>query len=109
MPDERELLDRIESIPAAPDRIAEVRDYTVQAGSEDKFEALWRNFATELARQPGCIFLRLHRDTEKPTHYVIYNLWESCRALIDAIRALPEEPAYPIAGEPHLIYLRTAI
>jgi quinol monooxygenase YgiN len=53
--------------------------------------------------------MRLHRDTENPTHYVSYALWKSRRTLIDAIRALPDEPAYPIIGEPHLNYVRTAI
>jgi heme-degrading monooxygenase HmoA len=107
--DERELINRIERVPAAPDRIVEMQDYTLQPGSEDVFEALWRDFAAELSHQPGCILLRLHRDIEKPSHYVSYGLWESRRTLVDSIRSMPEAPAYPISGEPHLTYVRAVI
>lgn len=109
MVDERELTDRIERVPAAPDHIAEMQDYTVQPGSEDNFEALWHDFAAELSHQHGCILLRLHCDTEKPSHYVTYTLWESHWALVDSIRSMPEAPVYPISGEPHLTYVRTVI
>ena len=109
MLDERELIDRIERIPAAPDHIAEMRDYTVQSGNEDSFETLWHAFAAEQSQQPRCIFLRLHRNTEQPLHYVTYNLWRSRRALVDTIRAMPEEPAYAITGEAHLTYVRMAL
>lgn len=109
MTDERELINRIDRVPAAPDHIAEMRDYNVEAGSEGDFEKLWHAFAAEQSQQPGCVFLRLHRDLEKPSHYVTYNLWKSRQALIDAIRALPEEPTYPLTGEVHLTYMRTAI
>jgi quinol monooxygenase YgiN len=109
MQEQRELINRIERIPAAPDYIAEMQDYTVQSGNEDDFEKLWHGFAATQSQQPGCIFLRLHRDMERPSHYVAYSLWKSRRALVDAIRELPEEPVYPITGEPHLTFVRTVM
>src|SRR5436190_18928124 len=109
MLNEHELLNRIERIPAAPDRIAEVQDFSVQPDNADKFESLWHEIASQQVLQPGCLFLRLHRDTEKPSHYVGYNLWDSRRVLVNAIRAMPDEPAYPVSGEAHLTYVRTAI
>jgi len=109
MLDKRELLNRIERIPAAPDRIVEVQDFSVQPDSADKFETLWHEIVSRQALQPGCSFLRLHRDTETPSHYVAYNLWDSRRALVAGIRPMPEEPAYPISGETHLTYARTAV
>src|SRR5260370_5715429 len=100
MLDQRQLANRIERIPDAPDRLIEMCEYAVKPGSEATFEAQWREFAWQRARHDGCIFLRLHRDLEKTSHFITYDLWESRLALIGAIRSLPDEPGYPLAGGP---------
>src|SRR5262249_27081419 len=107
MIDEIEMTQRIGRNPGAASRIGQTHDYTVQTGSEDSFEKQWHEFAAIQSQRSGCVFLRLQRDTEKPSHYVTYNLWKARCSLVDAIRATPEEPTYPITGEPHLTYMRT--
>ena len=88
MLDERELENRIERIPAAPHRLIEMCEYAVKPGSEATFEVQWREFAVQRTRHDGCIFLRLHRDVEKTSNFVTYDLWESRLALIGAICAV---------------------
>jgi quinol monooxygenase YgiN len=106
MLDERELENRIERIPAAPERLIEMCEYAVKPGSEATFEGQWREFAAQRARRDGCIFLRLHRAVEKTSHFITYDLWESRLALMGAIRSLPDEPGYLLAGEAHRTYIR---
>src|SRR5262249_14417349 len=106
MLDERELENRIERIPAAPNHLIEICDYAVKPGSEATFEVQWRQFAAQRARHSGCTFLQLLQEVEKTSHFITYDAWESRLALVGVIRALPEEPAYPLAGEVHRTYIR---
>jgi quinol monooxygenase YgiN len=84
MIDERELENRIERIPAAPDRLFVVRHFAVS--DQAAFESQWRDYAALQAAQDGCIFQRLHHDLEKSGHYMTYDLWWSRLALIGALR-----------------------
>ncbi len=106
MIDERELENMIERVPAVPDRLFVMRTYSVQPGSEPEFEALWGGFATERAVLDGCVFQRLHRNAEKPSQFVNYDLWRSREALIGAIRSTANFPAFPLAGRVHETYVR---
>lgn len=106
MADERELQNRIERVPAAPDQLFVLRAYNVQPGSEMSFEALWRDFAARVIQQPGCLFLRLHRDVEKPTRFLVYEWWRSRLALIGAMHRSGDLPAYPLAGHVHEDFVR---
>lgn len=108
MVDERELENRVERVPAAPDRIFVLRSYTVQPGNESVFEVTWREFAVEQAKQDGCLLQRLHRDLEAPSHFVAYEVWHSRLALIGAIRHTQGLPAYPLAGPVHQTFVRLA-
>jgi quinol monooxygenase YgiN len=84
MLDERELHNRIERVPAAPDRLLAIRTFT---GSD--FASRWEEYAAAQVKQDGCLFLRLHRDLEKTGQYVTWDLWKSRYRLIEAIRAMP--------------------
>src|SRR5260370_34255302 len=90
MLDQRQLANRIERIPDAPDRMIEMCEYAVKPGSEATFEAQWREFARQRARHDGCIFLRLHRDLEKTSHFITYDLWAPRLALTRAILSIPD-------------------
>ncbi len=106
MIDERDLENLIERVPAAPDRLFVIRTFSVQAGGEPQFEALWGGFAAEQAGKNGCVFQRLHRIVEKPSQFVSYDLWKSRQALIGAMRATTHIPAYPLSGRVHETYAR---
>ncbi len=106
MIDERELENMIERVPAAPDRLYVIRSYPARPGAEAEFEVLWGGFAARQAQQDGCIFTRLHRDVEKPSSFVSYELWKSRLALTRAIRAMADVPAYPVGGRVHETYMR---
>jgi quinol monooxygenase YgiN len=106
MADERELQNRVERVPAAPNQLFVLRTYNVQPGSEEGFGSLWRDFAAKMIQQPGCLFLRLHCDLERPARFLTYELWQSRLALIGAIRRSGDQPAYPLVGHVHEDFVR---
>ena len=105
MLDERELENRIERIPAAPGQIVVLQSFSIQPESESAFEALWHDFGVILAAQPGCRLLRLHRDLEVPARFMSFEIWDSRRALVGAIRGV-EAPDYPTAGHAREVYVQ---
>jgi heme-degrading monooxygenase HmoA len=106
MLDEREIENRIERVPAAPDRLLVLSEYAITAGNQDAFEAQWRESALSQSQQAGYIFLRLHRDAENPARFVTYDLWKSRSALITAIRSLADETTNPLSRTTHQTFVR---
>src|SRR5258705_9981388 len=104
--DVREIENRVERVPAAPNRLHVMNVYSVRAGAEAEFEGLWREQSVSQLAARGCEFVRLHRDIEKPLQYVTYDLWKDRAALISAIRAMGEMPAYPIVGRARLTFVQ---
>jgi quinol monooxygenase YgiN len=58
-------------------QVASVRHFYLKVNSEPDFERLWTQSAQSEAVQDGCLYKRLHRDLNLPTHYVSYSLWTS--------------------------------
>ncbi|MEP7287946.1 MAG: antibiotic biosynthesis monooxygenase [Chloroflexota bacterium] len=103
MADKRELLNRIERIPAAPGQLFVLREYN---SSDAAFEPRWYAFAALQIAQRGCRFVRLHRDLEQPSQLVTFDLWQSRRALVTALQTLPDKPI--VSGVAHQTFLRLA-
>ena len=74
MADERDLLNRIQRIPAAPDRLVVLRESNA---SDPAFERRWHDYAALQMTQQGCRFVRLHRDIDQPLRYMTFDLWQS--------------------------------
>src|SRR5258708_26056519 len=105
MPDEREIENRVERVPATPDRLLVLSDDSVTVGNPDAFEALWREWAMSRSQQSGCLFVRLHRDVDNPARFMTYDLSTSRPALIPPHRNPPDAPAYPLSGPPSHTFL----
>ena len=64
--------------------IVSLRHFFLKVGTEDAFEHLWTASARHEARQTTCLYKRLYRDLNLPTHYVSYSLWPDRDALLAA-------------------------
>jgi quinol monooxygenase YgiN len=96
--DVREIENRVERIPATPDRLYVLNIYAIRSGAESEFESSWRNFAAHRLSQSGCEAIKLHHDLEKPSQYMCYDLWQDRKSLVAAIRTLGTETTYPTSS-----------
>jgi quinol monooxygenase YgiN len=69
-----------------PGKIVSLRHFYLKVRSEGEFERLWNQSAQHEVRQPRCLYKRLHRNLNLPTHYVSYSLWSD--------RGAPDEAAH---------------
>ena len=87
---------------AEPGQVATVRHFYLKVHSEPEFESLWRTSARNEAMQPGCLYKRLHRDLNLPTHYISYSLWANRDAPNEAANQhahyQAEHAPYPLAS-----------
>lgn len=83
---------------AKPGQAASLRHFYLKVGSEPRFEQLWIESAREEARRPDCLYKRLYRDLNLPTHYVSYTLWTTLDALE---HAAANHPHWQAAHEPY--------
>jgi len=87
---------------AAPGQFATLRHFYLKVRSESEFETLWRTSARAEAVQRGCLYKRLHRDLNLPTHYISYSLWADREAPDEAAHQhahyQSEHPPYPLAA-----------
>jgi heme-degrading monooxygenase HmoA len=60
--------------------ILEVAMLDVRAGSEDAFEAAFRQASSIIASMPGFVSLRLQRCIEFPSRYLLLVDWQSLEA-----------------------------
>lgn len=67
-------------------QIVSLRHFYLKVRSESEFERLWTQSAQHEARQAKCLYKRLHRNLNLPTHYVSYSLWSD--------RSAPDEAAH---------------
>jgi len=65
-------------------QVASVRRFYLKVNSEPTFEHLWTQSAQAEARRDDCLYKRLHRDLNLPTHYVSYSLWMHPQAVDEA-------------------------
>jgi quinol monooxygenase YgiN len=64
----------------ASDRVSEIADIDVIAGSEDAFEAAVAEAVSLFRDSPGCLSLSLHRSIESPSRFRLVVGWESVEA-----------------------------
>jgi heme-degrading monooxygenase HmoA len=74
------------NIDVVPGQIVSLRHFYLKVKSEGEFQRLWTQSAQHEARQPKCLYKRLHRNLNLPTHYISYSLWTD--------RSAPDEAAH---------------
>jgi quinol monooxygenase YgiN len=72
------------NIDVTPGQIVSLRHFYLKVRSESTFERLWTQSAQHEVRQSKCLYKRLHRNLNMPTHYVSYSLWTDRSALDEA-------------------------
>jgi quinol monooxygenase YgiN len=87
---------------AQPGQVVSVRRFYLKVNSESTFERLWIQSAQAESRRDDCLYKRLHRDLNLPTHYVSYSLWAHYEAVDEAAHnhahwQAAHEP-YPLAS-----------
>jgi len=60
--------------------VLEIADFTVKAGTEDKFAAAVQEGLPHVASTPGFLGARLTRSIESPSRFVLLIEWESVEA-----------------------------
>lgn len=65
--------------------VTTVTTVAVKPGHEADWEAVWRQFRTVMARQPGFRTAHLLRDATQPGQYAVHSAWDS-RAHFDQFR-----------------------
>jgi quinol monooxygenase YgiN len=107
MLDERAIQNRVEQVAAAPGQLLVMRFYTASGAD---FEQQWKTLAAIESQLDGCLWLRLHRNVDDPSgsdrEYVTLDLWESRAALVNAIRVMAAQSAYPLAKETRQTFMR---
>jgi autoinducer 2-degrading protein len=56
---------------------------------EDFLEAMGGNSRASRRDEPGCLRFDVHRDTNDPSHFVLYELYADERAFTEAHRSAP--------------------
>ena len=59
-----------------------INEFSVEAGQEARFEALFARVAELIVRESGCRRCRLHRERHASAVYVSYLEWDSEQALL---------------------------
>ena len=70
---------------------------TVQTGHEDRVADLFRPLEAASRQEPGCLFYTVHRHTEDPRVFFVYEQYKD-EAALDAHRNSPHFQQYA-AGE----------
>ena len=67
--------------------VLEIADFTVKAGTEDRFAAAVREGLALIGRTPGFLGARLTRSIESPSRFVLLVEWDSVDAHVDNFRS----------------------
>jgi quinol monooxygenase YgiN len=65
-------------------QVVSIRRFYLKVNSQPIFERLWVQSAQAEVHREGCLYKRLHRDLNLPTHYVSYSLWAHPDAVDEA-------------------------
>jgi quinol monooxygenase YgiN len=60
--------------------------FNVKAGNEKKFEEAFVPCIPATRKEPGCVAYYLNRDTDEPSHYIMYEHFKSIAALEDHLK-----------------------
>jgi quinol monooxygenase YgiN len=91
MTDDHQQSNQIEQVPAVSGHLYVLQEYGLQPHIETAFETQGRNLADIKIRQPGCLFVRSHKDVEITAQRVSFELWQGRVFLIKALLSLPAD------------------